>query len=237
MIILAIDTTSPYCGVALFDGNNCLGEININGGNTHSVVLMPAIDTLLKGANIKITDIDLFAVTAGPGSFTGVRIGVSTVKGLAMGMNKPVMCPSTLRCLAENLNGINGILCPVMDARRGQFYNALFTCNDGKIERLTEDRLIEGDKLDKELKKLGRIVYLVGDGYNLARKTLTYEKIKDTPNLLIAPNAVSVARVGLEEYVNNPSSAKNDLEAAPVYLRASQAERERKERLEGKANS
>lgn len=235
MIILAIDTTSPYCGVALFRGNTCLGEININGGNTHSVVLMPAIDTLLKGANIKITDIDLFAVTAGPGSFTGVRIGVSTVKGLAMGMNKPVICLSTLRCIAENLSGFSGILCPVMDARRGQFYNALFTCEDGRIERITEDRLIEGDKLDKELKNLGRVVYLTGDGYTLAHKILTYEKVKDTPNLLIAPNAASVARVGLEEYINNPSNAKSDLEASPIYLRASQAERERKERLEGKA--
>lgn len=230
MIILAIDTTSPFCGVSLLRDNTCLGEININGGNTHSVVLMPAIDTLLKGADVKLTDVDLFAVTAGPGSFTGVRIGVSTVKGLAMGMNKPVICLSTLRCLAENLSCFSGILCPVMDARRGQFYNALFSCQNGKIERITEDRLIEANLLDRELKRLGRIVYLVGDGYGLAKRTLKYDKIKDTPIALKNPLALSVAMVGKEEYSLHPESAKTDSEAAPVYLRASQAERELKER-------
>lgn len=237
MIILAVDTTSPYCCVALKKDNTTLGAININGGNTHSVVLMPIIDTLLKGANLTIADIDLFAVTAGPGSFTGVRIGVSTIKGLALGLNKPVVCLSTLRCLAENFKDFSGIICPVMDARRGQFYNALFLSKDGKIERLTEDRLIGYSELDKELKKIGRITYLVGDGYHIAQKILTYDKIKVSPPLLFAPNAESVATVGIEEYIKDSSIAKSDIEAAPVYLRASQAERERKERLENKTNS
>ena len=230
MITLSVDTTSPYCSVAVTKDSRPLASTALNSGNNHSVVLMPVIDGLLKSCNLTVSDIDLFAVTAGPGSFTGVRIGVSTVKGLAMGQGKPVMCLSTLDCLANNLQGVDGIICPVMDARRNQFYNALFSSKNGEITRLTEDRLIEADKLDVELKRLGRIVYLVGDGYALAKKLLKYEKIKETPPLLISPNAVSVGTVAEIKYKEEPQSAKNDTEAAPVYLRASQAERERNER-------
>ena len=181
---------------------------------------------------LSFSDIELFAVSAGPGSFTGVRIGTATVKGLAFGRDVPCVCVSTLDELAENLSGLPGILVPVMDARREQVYNAIYRCDGGKPERLTEDRAISIYELAEELRQYeGEGIYLSGDGYGIAKRKLSEYGIKteDTPPLLISENAYSVARVALRKYEKGEYTL--DRGTLPTYLRVPQAERERQERL------
>lgn len=230
MIVLGIDTTSPYCSVAVLKDGSCLACSCVDNGNKHSEILLPNIKQCIDNAGISISEVDLFALSSCPGSFTGVRIGASTVKGLAFGSGKPCVGVSTLEALAYNLREINGIVCPVMDARRNQFYNALFECKNGEVNRLCEDRLISSVQLSEELNKLEREVYLVGDGYDLAKGSLSCENICDTEKDYIAQSGISVAILGQKVY--NESKSKdtlNDLELKPGYLRASQAERERNE--------
>ena len=180
------------------------------------------VEAVLNTARITAGDIDLFACSAGPGSFTGVRIGAAAIKGLAFGQNKPCVGVSTLEALAGNLEGIaeDAIVCPVMDARRGQVYNALFR----RGERLTEDRPIALTDLAEELKALGGPVYLVGDGYALAAKALADRPLRETPELLRYQNAASVAQAALRKYRREPGDYP-DSQLLPIYLRPSQAER------------
>ena len=126
MLILAIDSTATVGSVALLRDSTILCEYTVNAGNTHSITLLPMIEHMLKVADIKLSDIDLFAASVGPGSFTGVRIGTATIKGLAHPLSKPCVGVSTLEALAYNLKGLGGIICPCMNARRSQVYTALF---------------------------------------------------------------------------------------------------------------
>jgi tRNA threonylcarbamoyladenosine biosynthesis protein TsaB len=229
MIILGIDTTSPYCGVSLLKDGALMGNIKLNSGNTHSVVLMPSINNLLKSSGLSISDVDLFAVTSGPGSFTGVRIGVSTVKGLAFASDKPVMCISTLRCLAENLNGFSGIICPIMDARRNQVYTGVYAFDEDELTNVVEQQPIEIDKLVAILedlyKETGKMIVFLGDGVPVFRRYID-EKLSAKHTYAPAPSnrqrASSVATLGLK-YYNEGQAVKHE-EYTPEYLRKSQAE-------------
>ena len=229
MKILAVDTSATVLSVALTEDKTPIAQINLNTGHTHSETLLPSLERLMDSAAWSVSDIDLFAVSEGPGSFTGVRIGVSFVKGLAYGEKKCVGV-STLSALAYNLSGFRGIISPVMDARRSQFYNALFESDGKTLTRLTEDRAISAEDLEAELEKYSdRPIYLCGDGYEIARKMLKNENICDTPEALVRQSAYSVAMVALGEY--EKGNFTDDLGLSPMYLRVPQAERERLERL------
>ena len=232
MIILAFDTTAKIASVAVHDGERMLALYNIDNGLTQSELLLPMAEDMLKSLHLTFDDIGLYATSVGPGSFTGVRIGAALVKGLAFGKDIPCVGVSTLDELAENLVPLEGIICPCMDARRDQAYNALYSCKDGELTRLTEDRAISYDELAKELSDYENMpIYLCGDGYEIAKRELSSRgiAITEAPRLLIGQNASSVARVAYKKYLSGECS--NDIEIAPTYLRMPQAERERLERL------
>ena len=200
----------------------------VNGLLTHSETMLPMIENMLYKSAVKIEDIDAFAVSEGPGSFTGVRIGVSLIKGLAFNTGKPCVGVSTLDALRRNLDGFGGYVVPVMDARRNQVYTAIF--RDG--ERLSKDELIPLDELKARLDEIGaKEIHLCGDGYDIAKKYFSESGITvlDTPALLIGQNAFSVALCAAE--LIESGETKSDRELSAHYLRASQAERERAERL------
>ena len=178
MKILGLDSTANICTAAISDDNRLVAEFTVNVGNTHSETLLPLIEQMLKLSNTDINEIELFATSVGPGSFTGVRIGAATVKGLAFGKNIPLCEVSTLEALAENLTAFNGILCPVINARRMQVYNALFLCENGVITRLTPDRAIAVEELDAELSTYDKPIYLSGDAYDICKKKLQAHEYK-----------------------------------------------------------
>ena len=168
MYILSLDSTAIAATVALCDDEKLLSLTTVENGNTHSQTLLPMVEQTLARFELRPTDVEMYACSAGPGSFTGVRIGVSTIKGLGFGRNIPCIGVSTLEALAYNLIGMDGLICPVMNARRNQVYNALFDCRDGVLTRRCDDRAIALTELDDELSAMGaRPVYLVGDGYEL----------------------------------------------------------------------
>ena len=238
MIILAFDSTAKAASCAVCDGDKLLALYNIDNGLTQSELLLPMAESMLKNLKLGWDDIGLLACAVGPGSFTGVRIGVSLVKGIAFGKNIPCVSVSTLDELAENLAGLDGIIVPCMDARRQQVYTATYKGTGGKLEKLTADRAIAISELAEELKEYnGTPIYLVGDGYETARRGVLAAgvEVKDTPPLLICENAYSVARVALRKY--EAGEYESDLEIAPTYLRMPQAERERLERLAQEAKS
>lgn len=228
MLILALDSTATVATAAICEDDTVLAAETVSCGLKHSETLLPLIETLLARSNKKIADVDLFSCTVGPGSFTGVRIGAATVKGLAFG-GKACVGVSTLEALAYNLRGQTGIISPVMDARRGQLYNALFRWENDTLVRLTPDRVIMIDELEKELVVMQETVYLCGDGYSLVKAALTLDNIAETPADQILQNAVSVAQLALREY--QKGNYVSDAALRPTYLRAPQAERERNERL------
>ena len=229
MKILALDSTAEVCTAALCDDKRLIAEITINTGNTHSETLLPAIEQLLKMSGATIDDVDVFACSTGPGSFTGVRIGVATVKGLAYGKNKPCVSVSTLEALAYNLRGFSGIICPVMNARRSQVYNALFECCDGRLVRLCPDRALSIEELDSSLANNVSPIYLCGCGYDITMDGFKKTKCQDVPYRLRLQSAYSVAMCALDKYASGDTLS--DAELVPIYLRPSQAERERQERL------
>jgi len=228
MKILAIDSSALVASVAVCEDENVLAEYTVNNGNTHSQTLLPMVENVLSVLSISAKDIDLFAVSEGPGSFTGVRIGVSTVKGLAFASQKPCVGVSTLEALAFNLRMSKGIICPVMNARRSQLYTAIFSSDGYTLTRLMADSAISIEELDGILSKYGEDVYLCGDGYEIATKGFKLTKLNDVPCRLRAQSAVSVATVALEKYKNG--GACTDRELGVTYLRPSQAERERAEK-------
>ena len=232
MIILAFDSTAKAASVAVTDDEKLLALYNIDNGLTQSELLLPMAENMLKSLRLSFDDVGLLACAVGPGSFTGVRIGVALVKGIAFGKNIPTIAVSTLDELAENLAGLDGIIVPVMDARRQQVYTATYKGEGGSLEKLTPDRAIAISELAEELKAFSEPIYLVGDGYEVAKRGLSAAgvEVKETPKLLITENAYSVALVAKRKH--EAGEVMSDLEIAPTYLRMPQAERERLERLE-----
>lgn len=236
MKILALDSTAKTASAAILDGERALSVLSLDNGNTHSESLLPMAEEVLRRSAVSLDEIDLFAVTAGPGSFTGVRIGVSVVKGLAFGRERPCVGVSTLEALAEGLSPLGGILCPVMDARRNQVYNALFRVKEGKLVRLCPDRALSLSDLTRELaeKYPFDTVRLAGDGYKIAKAALDEAGIpvSPTPSALQNTSADAVGRCALRAYERGEHTT--DSELAPTYLRLPQAERERLEKEQNK---
>ena len=236
MITLAFDSTAKVASVAVTDGDRLLATYSINNGLTQSELLLPMAENMLKELKLSFSDVELLAASVGPGSFTGVRIGVSLVKGLAFGRNIPCVGVSALEALAENLSGISGIVVPCMDARRGQVYAAIFRSQGGVMTRLCEDLAISLEELSQRLREFDEPIYLCGDGYEVTRTALDRAGVLHelTPTLLIAENAYSCARLAEKKYA--AGECVSDLEIAPTYLRMPQAERERleKEKLENR---
>ena len=241
MLILALDSTAQVGSVALCeDDGHLLAECTLNTGNTHSETLLPTVEFLLKSCGVTVDDVDLFACTAGPGSFTGVRIGAATVKGIAFGKGKPCVGVSTLEALATNARAFEGIICPCMNARRQQVYNALFECKGGQLTRICEDRALAIEELLREVAAYApeKKIYLVGDGAELVmdfdRNGDRFPALDDSLILLEErlrnQSGYSVALVALEAYRNGQTCT--DTELVPVYLRPSQAERMRMEKLQ-----
>lgn len=229
MKVLAVESSATAASVALMEEEKILSEFFIHTGLTHSQTLMPMVEQVLKCAGRTMEDVDAFAVSVGPGSFTGVRIGVSSVKGLAFGTGKPCVGVSTLEAMAQNYREQEITVCAVMDARCQQVYNAMFACKaDGAVERLCEDRAISLQELQAELKNYTGPVVLVGDGAALCWRTFGQE----FPLLSLAPehlryqHARGVARIAREKI--DRGEAVSDAQLVPVYLRLSQAERELK---------
>ena len=235
MKILALDSTAVVASVALCEDGVLLGEYTLNNGNTHSQTLLPMVESLLGLFGIGIDEIDLFAASAGPGSFTGVRIGAATLKGLAFDTQKPCVGVSTLEALAQNLCGFDGLICPVMNARRKQVYTALFRSESGRLARLSQDMAIAITELDEILAGYGEPVRLVGDGYTITKELSSYPQLLETPERLRHQSAFSVAQVAYQAYLRGEYS--NDAEMVPTYLRLSQAERERMEKEQKQHNA
>ena len=227
MLILAFESTAKAASAALVRDGRLLSQYSQCSGLTHSRTLLPMGEDMLKNAELSLRDVDLLAVAHGPGSFTGVRIGVSMVKGLAWASDKPCVGVSTLEAMAWHGLAAGGLICPVMDARRSQVYNALFRMEDGRPVRLTEDRPIALTELAEELRAYKERVFLVGDGAELSFRTLSELGLPCVlaPENLRMQSAWGVAMAAMDK---EPGSADSLL---PVYLRLSQAERERQERL------
>ena len=231
MNILALESTAKTASVSIVTDGEVRYTAQAENGLTHSKLLLPMVEDALRVCSLSVNEIDLFAATAGPGSFTGVRIGAAVLKGLAFGSDKPCIPVSTLASLAMNLFPLEGIYCPLMDARREQVYTALFMCKDGVLSRLTEDCALSFDEVLALLKEKahGAPLYLCGDG---ATVLSPYLKEKDFPFLLpphalLAQNAASTALCALKQYQEGKAGSATDF--TPTYLRKPQAERTRLE--------
>ncbi len=228
MLILALESSAKAASVALMEDAELIAQYTQCSGLTHSRTLLPMLEDMLKNTEKKMSDVELVAVAHGPGSFTGIRIGVSTVKGLAWAGEKKCVGVSTLEAMAWHGVSSGGLICPVMDARRSQVYNALFEIVDGKPVRLTKDRAIALSELCEELKEKNCPVCLVGDGAKISFDYLSEQGIDCfvVPGNLVNQDAWGVGMAAQE----HEAGTADDL--LPVYLRLSQAERERQARME-----
>lgn len=241
MLILALDSAALSGSVALCEDETLIAESVVCTGHTHSETLLPTVEAVLRAAGRQAREVGLFACTAGPGSFTGVRIGAATVKGLAFGRGVPCIGVSTPEALAENGTALaaatGGLLCPVMNARREQVFNAVFEVWDGQAHRLCADRVLPMAELGHELAEnaayAGRPVLLTGDGAAMTARVLTdilpAGRVVCLPERDSRVSAYHVAQCALRAW--RAGVRTTDAELAPVYLRMSQAERTRSEKL------
>lgn len=233
MKILALESSAVSASVALTEDEKLIAQSFQNCGLTHSRTLLPMVEGLLQNCGLTLDEVDAIAVAHGPGSFTGVRIGVATVKGLALGADKPCIGVSTLEAMAYSAHALDGRLCCVMDARAGQVYNALFSIENGLPSRLCEDRAVKLTDLAEEIDDTA--YFLVGDGaelcYNTIREKCTGLRL--APPELRYPTGYGVAAVALPLLQAGKTCSPQELDA--FYLRRPQAERERMKRLSGNA--
>ncbi len=223
MIILGVESSASSASAAIIKDGKLLSEVFSDTGLTHSQTLLPMIESCINNAEISINDIDRIAVANGPGSFTGVRIGIATVKGIAFTNNIPCTEVSTLESMAYNVSVFDGIICSVMDARCNQVYTALFENTDGcKVKRLTEDTAISIDELGEKLKNSEKKVILVGDGAQLC-----YNKLVSTvDSLFIAPVNIRKQRASSVALCSLNYESKSPEKIAVNYIRLPQAQRE-----------
>lgn len=228
MRILALETSAKACSAAVTEDGRLIASAFQCTGLTHSRTLMPMIEDMLKNAELKLSDCDAVAVANGPGSFTGIRIGVAAAKGLAFGAGKPVAGVSTLEAMARCVAGMDGVIVCAMDARRQQVYNAVFEAKDGMLSRLSPDRAVSLEDLRKELENCEKRKIIVGDGALLCYNNFLEYHIPCVlaPAHLLQQSAVGVALVAEEQAASGQLLSAQDL--LPVYLRPSQAERLRK---------
>ncbi len=231
MLVLSVDSSSSTATCALVKDTEVLGEINLNNKKQHSVILMDLIDTLLKEYNIEINSLDGFVISRGPGSFTGLRIGMATLKGLAFGSNKPLTSISTLDALAYNVVSFSGIICPIIDALRDNVYTCLYKSENNFLSSLIEENCLSIKELVDTLKGKNLPIIFVGDGVYKHREYLK----ENLPNAFFAPNhsnfpkASSVGELGVKKFKDGIVEDLNSI--TPVYLRKSQAEREYEARM------
>ena len=233
MVILGIESSAVSASAAVIRDGKLLSEAFLNVGLTHSVTLLPLIKQASEGAGISAEEIDAVAVSNGPGSFTGVRIGVATAKGIAQPTEKKCVPVSTLEAIAYPLSDSDCIAVSVMDARCNQVYCALFRCANGRMTRLREDEAISLDSLRDILSNYNEKIILIGDGSDISYKYL----VNDLPDISVASplikyqRASSVAFLAAERLENNDNIRTPD-DLVPSYLRLSQAERELKKKKE-----
>ncbi|QNO14546.1 tRNA (adenosine(37)-N6)-threonylcarbamoyltransferase complex dimerization subunit type 1 TsaB [Alkalicella caledoniensis] len=226
MLCLSMETSTKTCSVALVDDNKTLGEIRINSEHTHSQKLMPAVDMLLKSVEKKLDDVELIGVAVGPGSFTGLRIGISTAKGLAYGRKIPVVGISTLEGLALSTNNHEATVVPILNARRNQVYTAIFKYNISSYARLLEDSIIKLDELIGKLNELEGEFIFTGDGVPVFSEQITMalgDRAKFISQYNCIPSAVSIGQIALEQY--KLKGGDDPFTLKPEYLRLSEAER------------
>lgn len=223
MLILGIESSAVAASAAVAQDGRLLGEFFVNTKQTHSQTLLPMVDALLKNLGIVCGNLDCIAVTNGPGSFTGVRIGVTCVKGLALPHSIPCCGVSTLEAIAYGGVGYPGsIICAVMDARCGQVYNALFEVTEQGLARLTEDRAISIRELGEQCREYGKRLLLLGDGAALCHREFAPWGAR------LAPEAVRFQRAGSVALLAEGRQWVTSDELLPIYLRMPQAERELK---------
>ena len=236
MKIIALESSAVTASVAVCEDEVLLAQALQNSGLTHSVTLMPMAADLLKNAGLTLDDMDVVAVAAGPGSFTGIRIGVAAAKGLAWPGDKLCAPCSTLESMAWQAAHMGGEVCAVMDARRQQVYNGRFLGTEDGMVRLSEDRAIGLDELTEEVKKSGNPQILVGDGAELCYNAFRAAGIpaRLAPPHLLRQAAWGVARAALELARQGKLVPAGQM--TPQYHRLSQAERERLERMKNQTN-
>ncbi|WP_244833663.1 tRNA (adenosine(37)-N6)-threonylcarbamoyltransferase complex dimerization subunit type 1 TsaB [Clostridium sp. BJN0001] len=231
MIVLSVDTSSKTATAAIIDDNKILGEINYNDKREHSTILMGMIKQLLNDTNLTINDIDGFVVSKGPGSFTGLRIGMATVKGLSFGSKKPYVSVSSLDALALTAINFDGIICPIMDALRDSVYTAFYEKDESnELKRTSDYDALTLDTLIEKIKAKNKKVIFIGDGVNKYKNYLQ-ENLKDSffpPHHLNFIHSSALGELGIkklkEGIYDNPDSA-------PFYIKKCQAEREYEKRL------
>lgn len=230
MIVLAVDSSSKVATAALIKDGNLLSEITLNDKREHSVILMSLIEDLLKDNDLTINDIDGFVVSKGPGSFTGLRIGMATIKGLSFGSKKPYVSVSSLDALALSVSNFDGIICPVMDALRNSVYTALYKSSNNKLEKLIDYSALDLDELIELIKSKNEKVIFIGDGLDKYKNYLS----ENCPNCYFPPSHLNIVRasalgeIGYEMLSNNVCDDPN---SAPFYLKKPQAEREYEQRM------
>lgn len=232
--ILSLDACSSSASVALLEDKNVIGEFFSNVGLTHSVTLVPMIKNMLNVCNVSLNDVDLFAVTEGPGSFTGVRIGISVIKGMSCALG--IQCVGVSSLYAAAFNAVcceENIICVCMDARRGEVYNAIFKSGPEGPLRITKDRAISIPDLISELRRINEGIIFVGDGalmcYNIIKESLGELKMSVIPEGFRHIKASHVGQAALTFLNRGKACDAGGIQ--PVYLRLPQAERQRKERI------
>lgn len=230
MIILSIDSSSKVATAALLNNDEVLGEYVLNNKREHSVLLMPMIENLLKDCNLTVNDIDGYVVSKGPGSFTGLRIGMATIKGLSFGSSKPYISISTLDALAYSLINFKGIICPIMDALRENVYTGLYKNSNGQLKSIIEPTPMDIDELVATLKEQNEDVIFTGDAVSKHKDYIE----EHLPKAQFAPNHLSIIRASSlgELGLNLLKDGKcDDPNSAPIYLKQPQAVRELERRL------
>lgn len=226
MKLLGIDSATEAASCAVIDDDKLLGEITFNYKKQHSVIIMNMIDYLLNNLKISIDDLDGFAVSKGPGSFTGLRIGMAVVKGLSEGSKKPFVSVSSLDTMAYSLAYTNGITCPIIDALRNNVYTALYTFQNDKLNKISDYMAISVDDLIKILRDYNLPVTFIGDAVPKFKETLEtkLDKVNFSPAHLNLVKASGLCELGIN--LMREGKFDNPLSSAPIYLRKSQAERE-----------
>lgn len=231
MKILAIDGSGVAASVAILEDEKLVAEYTINHKLTHSHTLMPMINEICTMVKEDLSTIDAIGVTSGPGSFTGLRISAGTAKGMALGLDIPIVGIPTLDAIAHNIPYTNHVLCPIMDARRNHVYTALYKWENDVLERLTDYLVIPIDDVIEMVKEQDEKIIFMGDGIDVYKETINDmlgEKIYFAPPSLRLQRASTIALLAMEEAKRGRTVSH--MEFAPTYLRPSQAEREYKER-------
>lgn len=238
MRILGVDSSGMVASVALVEDDLLVAEYSVNYKKTHSQTLLPMLDEIVKMTELDLNTIDAIAVAAGPGSFTGLRIGAATVKGLGLALEKPVVSVPTCHGLAYNLWGSDKLICPIMDARRSQVYTGIYEFTKDGMQVLLDQSAMDIRALAEKLNAMGREVIFLGDGCPVYASVLAecmQVPYAFAPAHLNHQRASAVASLGAEYFKQGKQEPADDL--IPIYLRKSQAEREREEKLaaEGQA--